>query len=98
MTAINQASRQDGLLGQCKRDERRGAGTAPLGRTATETPGFRRRAQLWRSKLNKSNRSPIAGMLRGTYEFAAWTGFGKLSRLRSLRVPLRFQLRSMNFT
>src|ERR1700679_520669 len=53
---------------------------------------------LWtqRGKWNVSNRSLIAGPLTGTYGLLDFvTGFGKLSRLRKLTVPM-FQFLSMN--
>ena len=49
-------------------------------------------------KVNASNRSVSAGPFVGTYGLpAAVTGFGKLSRLRGLMVPI-FQFRSMNLS
>jgi hypothetical protein len=51
----------------------------------------------FRGKLNKSNRSLIAGLLIGTYGLKKnEIGFGKLSRLLFVS-GLRRQLRSMNF-
>ena len=48
-------------------------------------------------KLNRSNKSSIAGLLVGTYGLAAVaTGFGSLSRLR-VEIVGKFQLCSMNF-
>ena len=47
-------------------------------------------------KLNRSNRSPIAGLFPGTYGVVPPVGLGRLSRLRSL-IAGSDQLCSMNF-
>src|SRR6516165_288841 len=60
--------------------------------------GQERRRQRSRSKSNMSKRSPIAGMLTGTYGLPpAVMGLGRLSRVRAVS-GFKRQLRSMNFS
>src|SRR6516164_9312507 len=73
------------------------ANTVPGDPTLTERLLGRTAATRLREKSNMSSRSPIAGMLVGTYGLPVCeVGLGKLSRLRTLR-GATFQFRSINF-
>src|ERR1700682_2151518 len=66
-------------------------------RIGPSAAGYTNYLYSWAPKLNRSLRSPIAGLFNGTYGLLLLVmGLGKLSRLRAVRGASP-QLASMNF-